>query len=85
MTARQAVLSQRRRELVERSEAQRAALAASAAPLVRKVEALDRVLGHVQRHPVVAGAIGAATVLLGSRRLLDLAARAARLYFLLRR
>jgi hypothetical protein len=81
----QAGLALRRQELVERSGAQRAALVASAAPLVRKAEAADRVLGYVQRHPVLAGAATAVTVLLGSRRLLEIAARAARLYFLLRR
>jgi hypothetical protein len=85
MTSRQGALAQRRRELLERSQAQRAALVASAAPLVRKAATLDRGLGYVQRHPVLAGAAGAAAMVLGSRRLLDIAARAVRLYFLLRR
>jgi len=78
-------LALRRRELVERSAAQRAALVASAEPLLRKAQALDRVVGYVQRNPVLAGAATAVTVLFGSRRLLEVAGRAARLYFLLRR
>ena len=81
----EASLAQRRRELVERSSAQRAALVDSAAPLVRKAQALDRALAAVQRHPVLASAATAITVLFGSRHLLGVAARAARLYFLLRR
>jgi hypothetical protein len=78
-------LARRRQGLVERSTAQRAALVASAEPLLRKAHTLDRLVGYVQRNPVLAGAATAATVLFGSRRLLSLAGRAARLYVLLRR
>ena len=85
MSAHETSLARRRQELVERSTAQRAALIASAQPLLQKARALDRVFGYVQRNPVLAGAATAVTILFGSRRLLDVAARAARLYFLLRR
>lgn len=85
MSARRGALAQRRRDLLARSQAQRAALVASAAPFVRKAEVFDRLLGHVQRHPLLAGAVTAVCALFGSRRLFDVAARGARLYFLLRR
>jgi hypothetical protein len=78
-------LAERRRELVERSSAQRKALAAAAEPLVRKSAALDRVIAQVRRYPVVASVAVGALALLGPRRLFDLAARAAALYALLRR
>ena len=78
-------LAGRRRELVERSTVQRAALLASAEPLVRKAAALDRVVGYVRRNPVVAAAAVGAVALLGPRRIFDLGARAITLYMLLRR
>jgi YqjK-like protein len=78
-------LAARRRELVERSAAQRAALAQAAEPLVRKAAALDRVVGYVQRNPVVSAAAVGAVALLGTRRIFDLAARAITLYTLFRR
>ena len=78
-------LAERRRELVERSSAQRKALAAAAEPLVRKSAALDRVIAQVRRYPVVASVAVGALALLGPRRLFELAARAAALYALLRR
>ena len=78
-------LAERRRELVERSSAQRAALGVAAEPLVRKSAALDRVVAQVRRYPVVASVAVGALALLGPRRLFDLAARAATLYALLRR
>ena len=78
-------LAARRRELVERSSAQRAALAASAEPLVRKAAALDRVVGYVRRNPVVAAAVVGFVALLGPRKIFDLGARAITLYTLLRR
>lgn len=85
MSGHEAGLARRRQALVERSTAQRAALVASAEPLLRKARTLDRLVGCVQRNPALAGAAAAVTVLFGSRRLLGLAGRAARLYFLLRR
>ena len=78
-------LAERRRELVERSSAQRAALAATAEPLVRKSAALDRVIAQVRRYPVLSSVAVGALALLGPRRLFELAARAAALYALLRR
>ena len=78
-------LAERRRELVERSSAQRAALAAAAEPLVRKSAAVDRVIAQVRRYPVLSSVAVGALALLGPRRLFDLAARAATLYALLRR
>ena len=78
-------LAERRRELVGRSSAQRAALAATAEPLVRKSAALDRVIAQVRRYPVLSSVAVGALALLGPRRLFELAARAAALYALLRR
>jgi hypothetical protein len=78
-------LAERRRELVERSSAQRAALAAAAEPLVRKSAAVDRVIAQVRRYPVLSSVAVGALALLGPRRLFELAARAAALYALLRR
>jgi hypothetical protein len=62
-------LAQRRRELVERCAAQRAALARDAAPLLHCAALIDRGIA----------------LALESRKLLGLAARAATLYMLLRR
>ena len=73
------------RELVELSTAQRAALVATAEPLVRKAEAVDRVVGYVRRNPAVTAVAVGAVALLGPRKLLDLGARAVTLYTLLRR
>jgi YqjK-like protein len=78
-------LAARRRELVERSTAQRAALVASAEPLVRKGEAADRLLASVRRYPVVVAIAVGAVALIGPRKLLDLGARALTFYMLLRR
>jgi len=78
-------LAQRRRELVERSAAQRAALLAAAEPLVRKAAVVDRVVNYVRRHPGITSAVVGAVALLGPRKILDLGARAATLYMLFRR
>jgi YqjK-like protein len=78
-------LAARRRELVERSSAQRAALAASAEPLLRKGEAADRLIASVRRYPVVVAIAVGAVALIGPRKLLDLGARALTFYMLLRR
>ena len=85
MSRRKQGLAERRRELVERSSAQRAALAAAAEPLVRKSAAVDRVIAQVRRYPVLSSVAVGALALLGPRRLFELAARAAALYALLRR
>ena len=78
-------LAQRRRELVERSAAQRAALLADAEPLLRKAAVLDRVAGSLRRYPVVTALAAGAVAFFGPRKLFDLAARAITLYTLFRR
>ena len=78
-------LAQRRQELVARSGAQRAAIAANAQPLVRKVEAADRIVERIRRYPLVTAAVAGAVVFLGSRRIFDLATRALTIYALFRR
>jgi hypothetical protein len=78
-------LAERRQELVARSAAQRSALVADAESLLRKAAALDRIVGAVRRHSVIAGAVAGVVALLGSRKLLDLATRLVTLYMLVRR
>jgi len=78
-------LDLRRMLLVERSGAERAALGTAAAPLVRRLAAVDRVVASVRAHPVLAAAAVGAVALLGPRRLLAWVARAAALYSLLAR
>jgi hypothetical protein len=85
MSRREQSLSERREELVARSAAQRAALSADAAPLIRQAATADRILTKLRRYPVVIGAVAAGVALLGSRRIFDLASRALTLYALLRR
>lgn len=76
---------ERRKALVARSRAQRAAILAAADPLVRKAAAGDRMLMRVRRHPLAVTVIGAAVVLLGSRKLFDIATRLVTVYALLRK
>jgi len=78
-------LAERRRELVERSAAQRAALGAELAPMARKVAAVDRGVASVRRHPLLAVALAGGVAILGSRRLFGLLAHALTLYTLLRK
>jgi YqjK-like protein len=78
-------LAARRRELVERSAAQRTALFAAAEPLTRKAAALDRLVEQVRRYPVVTAAAVGAVALLGPRRLFELGSRLLTLYVLLRK
>ena len=85
MNPRELGLAQRRQQLVERSAAQRTALAACADPLVRKAAALDRVVSYVRRNPVIAAAAVGAVALLGPQKIFDLGARAITLYMLFRR
>jgi hypothetical protein len=73
------------RDLVELSNAQRAALVASAEPLVRKAVTLDRVVGYVRRNPVITAAAVGAVALLGPQKIFELGARAITLYMLFRR
>jgi hypothetical protein len=72
-------------ELIERSAAQRAAIIEAAEPLARTAASADRVVSRLRQHPVAVVAVAGAIVFLGSRRLFDLAARAATLYALFRR
>ena len=85
MSSREQGLAQRREELVARSTAQRAAMVANAEPLLSKAAAADRILMRMRRYPLVIGAVAAGVVMLGSRRIFDLASRALTLYALLRR
>ena len=85
MNTHEQTLAGRRRELLERSSAQRAALLLSAEPLVRKAATLDRVVSYVRRNPVVAAAAVGAVALLGPQKIFDLGARAITLYMLFRR
>jgi hypothetical protein len=78
-------LARRRRELLERSAAQRSALVANAEPLLRKAAALDRIVAVVRRHSVVAGLAVGAVALLGSRQLFAMTTRLLSLYMLFRR
>jgi hypothetical protein len=71
--------------LVERSSAQRAALADTASPLARRLGALDRVVTAVRSRPVMIGLVAGALAVFGPRRLLAWAGRAAAAYSLLRR
>jgi hypothetical protein len=85
VSVREQSLEARRLELVQRSAAQRAALAVHAGPLRRKVEAFDRIAARVRRYPVVT-ALGVGVVaLLGTRRIVELATRALTIYALFRR
>lgn len=78
-------LAQRRLELVERSNAQRVALIAGAAPLLEKGAALDRIVAAARRHPAVTVLGVGAVVLLASRRMFGLATRLLTLYALIKR
>jgi len=78
-------LAQRRHELVERSASQRAAIAANAEPILRKAEALDRMVSRVRRYPLATAAVAGAVVFLGSRRIFELATRALTIYALFKR
>ena len=78
-------LEMRRRELVERSAAQRAALARAVQPLVEKTAALDRAFASVRRYPMLSGIVAGAVVLLGSRRIFAWVARGLTLYTILKK
>jgi len=78
-------LAQRRRELVERSAAQRAAMIADAGPLLQKAGSLDRIVASARRHPLLTMAGAAAVALLASRKMFGLATRLLTLYALIRR
>jgi hypothetical protein len=78
-------LEMRRRELVERSAAQRAALMASLLPLTEKVARVDGAIASVKRYPMLAAAVAGAVTLFGSKKIFSLLARGVTLYALLRK
>ena len=78
-------LAEHRRALVEKSKAQRAAILAAGHPLASKAAAADRLLTRVRHHPVVVTALGAAVVILGTRKLFNIVTRVFTLYALFRR
>jgi len=78
-------LEMRRRELIERSRAQRAALEMMVQPLVSKAASFDRAAASVRRYPMLATGIAGAVVLFGSRRLFTWVSRGIALYTLLRK
>ena len=78
-------LETRRRELVERSTAQRAALRMTMAPLIEKAATIDRAIASVRRYPVLVAAIAGGVALLGSRKLFSFIARGLTLYTLIRK
>jgi hypothetical protein len=78
-------LEMRRHELVERSTAQRAAIARAVAPLVEKTAAVDRAFASVRRYPVVSGIVAGAVALLGSRKIFSWVARGLTLYTILKK
>ena len=85
MNRHQQELARRRRELLERSAAQRSALVANAEPLMRKAAALDRIVTTVRRHSFVASLVVGAVALVGSRQLFAMTTRLLSLYMLFRR
>jgi hypothetical protein len=85
MNSREMSLAQRRRALVERSQAQRAALLGAAEPIVGKAATLDRVVDYVRRYPIATAVAAGAVALVGPRKLFDLGTRALTLYMLLRK
>ncbi len=78
-------LAQRRERLVASSAAQRAALVANFEPLGRAAATLDRIVAPVRRHPIMSAVLVTLVALAGSRRIFDVATRAATIYMLLRR
>lgn len=85
MNRREQSLAARRLELVQRSAAQRAALAAEVDPFVRKAATVDRLVARVRQYPVVVALGVGAVALLGTRRIFDLATKVFTLYALFRR
>jgi hypothetical protein len=75
----------RRMVLVERSTAERAAIAAAASTFTRKLAAVDRIAASVRAHPFLAIAAAGAVALAGRSRLINWVLRGATVYSLLRR
>ena len=78
-------LAARREALVAQSAAQRGAIIANVQPLLRGAATLDRIVGPIRRHPLIAALAATGVALIGSRRIFDLATRAITIYMLVRR
>jgi hypothetical protein len=78
-------LEMRRHELIERSAAQRAALAMMAQPFAEKTAAVDRAFSSVRRYPMLSGLIASVVVLVGSRKIFSWVARGITLYTILKK
>ena len=78
-------LARRRQALVALADAQRAELAVALRPAARRLAALDRMVAAVRRHPLLYSVAAVALALLGPRRLLPWALRAAPFVGFLRR
>ena len=74
-----------RQELVARSASQRSAILAGTQPLLQHAQRLDRIVGTVRSHPLIAGLAVTGVALLGSRKLFDVATRLLTVYMLVRR
>jgi len=77
--------AQRKQALAARSAAQRAAIAADLQTVAGTLASLDRIVQAVRQRPFLFSAAAVALVLLGPRRLLPWALRAAPFIALLRR
>lgn len=78
-------LQTRRGELVQRSSRLRASIGERLAPVARRLNAADRLIGRMQAHPVITGVALAALLLIGRQTLLRWLLKVAPLYALLRR
>ena len=78
-------LRARRTALVERCAAGRAAIVAAGTPIAARAATIDRLVGSVRAHPVVATLVGGAVAGLLPRLLPAWAARVLVLYSLLRK
>ena len=78
-------LATQRDELVAQSRAQREAIIAAAVPLLQKAAAVDRIYSRIRRHPVTVAAIGIGVVVLGARKLFNVATRVMAIYALFRK
>ena len=78
-------LAARREALIAQSNAQRSAIVSNAQPFLKGAATLDRIVGPVRRHPVIAALAVTGVALLGSRKIFDLATRAVTIYMLVRR
>ena len=85
MTPYQRALARRRLELLERSAAQRAAIASSLGPVLATARKADHWIGVVKDARLGMAALSAGAALLGARGVLSWMTRATAIYSLLRR